>query len=201
MNEFAPDRARRGAGTAHAGATTSSAASSAAPTTARTATPATAPATAPTRSGTAVRAAVCTAVLLAGCQTGGPAEDRRAMSPVMTAPSSAVGPAVGATPVIDLRGFRIETRVGEAFEIRLPGLPDSGHRWRLVDPVPAAVRAVGVARSASGPGDLAGTTAQESWRFVGADPGTGLLTFEFRRPTDASGDPPAQRAIYRVEVH
>jgi inhibitor of cysteine peptidase len=154
-----------------------------------------------TRAGTnrsahaAARLAPALAVVaaLAGCES-------IARSPITETPAT-----VGVAPraddrSVDLRGYRIATRVGENFEIRLPGNPSTGYRWTLVDPVPTVVVADGVVRGEGGRGDLVGAGAQETWTFRGAAPGTGWLNFEYRRPFDPPSTPPAQRTGYRVEV-
>jgi predicted secreted protein len=138
---------------------------------------------------------------LAGCESMAPSERPTGLSsPIWGAPSSAGSHVVDGVQAVDLRGFRIASRVGEAFEVRLPGFPSSGYRWTLVDPVPAAVRTVGIGRSDAGPGELSAAPGQEVWRFEGAGTGGGVLNFEFRRSGDPSSAPPAQRASYRVDV-
>jgi predicted secreted protein len=144
---------------------------------------------------------VALASLLAGCESPSMADRPSMMAPPMLgAPTTSIGPAPDGVPSVDLRGYRIATRVGDLFEVRLPGFPSSGYRWTLVDPVPSIVRTDRVMRGEDGPGDLAGVPTQVAWRFAGAEPGTGTLRFEFRRPTDPPTVPPAQRATYRIEV-
>jgi predicted secreted protein len=153
------------------------------------------------RGGAGVVAVALAAFVLAGCESPNLGDRPSTMAPPMLgAPASSVGPGPDGVPSVDLRGYRIATRVGDLFEIRLPGFPDSGYRWSLVDPVPAIVRGESVARGEAGPGDLAGAPAQEVWRFAGAAAGTGTLHFEFRRPGEPPATPPAQRATYRIEV-
>jgi len=156
--------------------------------------------TAPGRRAVAT-AAVALGTLLAGCETSPTAGHGAGTAPpMMGAPRSTAAPGADGVAAVDLRGHRIAARVGEAFEVRLPGLPATGYRWSLVDPVPDAVRAVGVGRGDAGPGELGGAPRQEVWRFEGARSGTGILGFEFRRPGDPPTVPPAQRASFRVEV-
>jgi predicted secreted protein len=153
------------------------------------------------RGGVPVSAVVALASLLAGCESPSMADRPSMMAPPMLgAPTTSIGPAPDGVPSVDLRGYRIATRVGDVFEVRLPSFPSSGYRWALVDPMPSIVRADRVARGDAGPGDLAGVAAQETWRFAGTEPGTGTLRFEFRRPADPPTEPPAQRASYRIEV-
>lgn len=102
--------------------------------------------------------------------------------------------------VVDLRNYRIDLRVGERVEIRLPGNPSTGYRWTLLDPVPAPIRPIGVARLEPSRTDLAGAPGHEVWTFEAADYGTGSLSFVYRRPFEPASVPPAQRTQYRVEV-
>lgn len=130
--------------------------------------------------------AVLAAVALAGCTTPIAGDAPREPEPPVT---------------VDLRGSRIDVRVGQGFEVRLPGNPSTGYRWVLVDPVPAQVRQLGVARLeriGSGPG--VGAPAQEVFTFEAAQPGVSALAFEYRRPWEAATTPPAQRTGYRLEV-
>lgn len=110
------------------------------------------------------------------------------------------GAAPGLRPVADLRGQRVDVRVGEPFDIRLPSNPSTGYRWTLVDPMPLAVRADGVARYEPGAGGVAGAPGVETWSFVGAAAGSGQLRFEYRRPWEPATIQPAQRASFRVDV-
>lgn len=149
----------------------------------------------------ATAAAVALAVATAGCESTLPGERPAGLSsPMWRAPASAGSRAADGVQAVDLRGFRIETRVGETFEVRLPGFPSGEYRWTLADPLPASIRVAGFERSETGPGALAGAPGQEVWRFEGAAVGPGVLNFEFRRAGDPRSVPPAQRAIYRVEV-
>ena len=107
-----------------------------------------------------------------------------------------VGPAV----VADMRTYRIDLRSGETFEVRLPSTAGTGYRWELVDPLPAPVQAAGVSRIEPPLGDLVGATGQEVWAFQAAGTGRGLLAFIYRRPFDAASVPPAQRAVFRIQV-
>ncbi|MCA3179591.1 MAG: protease inhibitor I42 family protein [Burkholderiaceae bacterium] len=153
------------------------------------------------RRGAPVAAVLVLASLLPGCGSPSMADRPSMMAPPMLgAPTTSIGPAPDGVPSVDLRGYRIATRVGDVFEVRLPGFPSSGYRWTLVGPVPSVVRADRVASSEAGAGELAGVPAQETWRFSGAEPGSGTLRFEFRRPADPPTMPPAQRATYRIEV-
>lgn len=128
--------------------------------------------------------AACAAAMLAGCTT--PATEGTAAMPE-------------APMAVDLRDHRIDVRLGQAFEVRLPGNPSTGYRWRLVDPVPALVRQVGVARVDLVGGGV-GAPAQEVFTFEAAGPGVAPLGFEYRRSADLRAEPPAQRANFRVEV-
>ena len=149
----------------------------------------------------ATAAALAIALAAAGCETNAPGERPAGLSsPIWGAPASAGSRVVDGVQVVDLRGFRIAARVGEAFEVRLPGFPSSGYRWTLSDPLPPSIRAIGVGRAEAGAGDLAGAPGQEVWRFEGAAVGGGVLNFEFRRPDDPPSVPPAQRASYRIDV-
>lgn len=149
----------------------------------------------------AIAIAVALCLATAGCESTSPGERPAGLSsPIWGAPASAGGRGADGMQAVDLRGFRIASKVGEAFEVRLPGFPSSGYRWTLVDPVPAAVRAVGIGRGEPVPGGLAGAPGQEIWRFEGASAGSGVLHFEFRRAGEPASVPPAQRASYRVEV-
>jgi predicted secreted protein len=149
----------------------------------------------------ATAAAIALAVATAGCESTGPGERAAGLSsPMWRAPASAGGRGADGVQAVDLRGFRIETRVGETFEVRLPGFPSSDYRWMLADPLPASIRVAGFERSETGPGLPAATPGREVWRFEGAGVGSGVLGFEFRRAGDPPSTPPAQRAIYRVEV-
>jgi inhibitor of cysteine peptidase len=112
----------------------------------------------------------------------------------------ATPPAVDSAGAADLRAFRIEARVGEPFEIRLPGNPSTGYRWTLIDPVPALLRGVGVARIERGRSDLAGAPGQEIWTFEATAPGSAPLLFEYRRPWEPATVPPAQRTSFRVDA-
>lgn len=133
-------------------------------------------------------AAALAAVALAGCTT--PA------APDATAQREPEPPAV-----VDLRGYRIDVRVGQGFEVRLPGNPSTGYRWVLVDPVPPQARQVGVARvDRLGSDAGVGAPAQEVFTFEAAQPGLSSLAFEYRRAWDAASVPPAQRTRYRLEV-
>ncbi len=155
----------------------------------------------PARRRAAALAVLALATALAACESTQMGDRPSTMAPpMMGAPSSSIGPAPDGVPSVDLRGHRIASRVGDRFEIRLPGFPRTGYRWTLVDPIPGIVRGDGVARGDAGPGDLAGAPAQEVWRFESAAPGQGALRFEFRRPSDPPTTPPAQRATYRIEV-
>lgn len=118
------------------------------------------------------------------------------------APDPGAGPSVTAGPrvVADMRTYRIDLRSGETFEVRLPSAAGTGYRWELVDPVPAPARAAGVSRIEPPLGDLVGATGQEVWDFQAAETGRGLLAFVYRRPFDATSVPPAQRAIFRIQV-
>lgn len=122
------------------------------------------------------------------------------------APFSAPDPgAASASPgrpavVADMRTYQIDLRAGEDFEVRLPSNAGTGYRWELVDPVPAMVRAAGVSRVEPTLGDLVGAPGQEVWAFQGVERGRGLLSFAYRRPFDAATVPPAQRAIFRIQV-
>jgi inhibitor of cysteine peptidase len=141
----------------------------------------------PTMRTSTVAALVLAAVIGAGCAAANT--------------GSASAPVTPPDPVsTDLRGSRIEVRIGEAFEVRLPSNPSTGYRWELVDPVPGIVRAVGVSRVEPTRGDLVGAPGQEVWRFEGATPGIGRLGFIYRRPFEPASTPPAQRTSYRVEV-
>lgn len=102
--------------------------------------------------------------------------------------------------MVDLRNYRIDLRVGERVEVRLPGNPSTGYRWTLVDPLPPLIRPVGVARLEVSRTDLAGAPGHEIWTFEATDYGTGALSFEYRRPFEPASVPPAQRTQYRVEV-
>jgi predicted secreted protein len=119
-----------------------------------------------------------------------------------SAPDPGAGPAVPAGPAVvaDMRTYRIDLRSGETFEVRLPSAAGTGYRWELVDPVPAPVRAAGVSRTEPPLGDLVGATGQEVWAFQAAEAGRGLLAFVYRRPFDAASVPPAQRAVFRIQV-
>jgi inhibitor of cysteine peptidase len=148
-----------------------------------------------------IAAAVALGLALVGCESVAPGERPAGLSsPIWGAPVSAGSRGADGVQAVDLRGFRIASRVGESFEVRLPGFPSSGYRWTLVDPVPAAVRSLGVGRGEPMPGELAGAPGQEIWRFEGASAGAGVLHFEFRRAGEPQSVPPAQRASYRVEV-
>ena len=153
------------------------------------------------RRGVGVAAALAFAAAAAGCESTAPGDRPVGLSaPIWGAPSSAGSHLVDGVQVVDLRGFRIASRIGEAFEVRLPSFPSSGYRWTLVDPVPASIRAVGVGRSEAVPGDLARAPGQEVWRFEGASTGRGVLNFEFRRSADPASAPPAPRATARIDV-
>lgn len=108
--------------------------------------------------------------------------------------------APGGRPVADLRGQRVDVRVGEPFDIRLPSNPSTGYRWTLVDPIPVTVRADGVARYEAGASGVAGAPGVETWSFVGVAAGPGQLRFEYRRPWEPATIQPAQRASFRVDV-
>ncbi len=117
--------------------------------------------------------------------------------------TSNFNPAPPRDPVVssvDLRNYRIDLRIGERVEVRLPGNASTGYRWALVDPVPALIRPIGVARLEPTRTDLAGAPGHEVWTFEAADYGIGALSFVYRRPFDPAGVPPAQRTQYRVEV-
>jgi predicted secreted protein len=159
------------------------------------------PRAAAARAAATAAATVALAVATAGCESTVPGERPAGLSsPMWRAPASAGSRGADGVQAVDLRGFRIETRVGEAFEVRLPGFPSSEYRWTLADPLPASIRVAGFERSETGPGILAGAPGQEVWRFEGAAVGSGVLGFEYRRAGDPPSTPPAQRAIYRVEV-
>ena len=145
--------------------------------------------TTPRRPSEARRAvAAFTTLLLAAC----------AASPISgTAPAQ---PADGGPRAYDLRSARIDVRPGQTFELRLPSNPSTGYRWELVDPVPDAVRALGVSRIEPARGNLVGAPGQEVWTFEGARSGAGTIAFVYRRPFDPTGVAPAQRATFRVEV-
>lgn len=145
------------------------------------------PATAPYRAGRLAAAAIGL-LLAAGCHT----------APMMAGADDAATP--GDRPVADLRGQRVDVRVGQPFDIRLPSNPSTGYRWTLVDPVPTSVRADGVARYEAGASGVAGAPGVETWSFVGAMAGGGQLRFEYRRPWEPATALPAQRASFRVEV-
>lgn len=133
-------------------------------------------------------AGLLAAALLAGCVA----------APITgTAPAQ---PSDGGPRAYDLRTARIDARPGETFELRLPSNPSTGYRWELVDPVPDAVRALGVSRLEPPRGNLVGAPGQEVWTFEGARAGTGTIGFTYRRPSDPRDVPPAQRASVRVEV-
>jgi predicted secreted protein len=119
-----------------------------------------------------------------------------------SAPEPGSGPAIPAGPAVvaDMRTYRIDLRSGETFEVRLPSTAGTGYRWELVDPVPAPVQAAGVSRIEPPLGDLVGATGQEVWAFQAAGTGRGLLAFIYRRPFDAASVPPAQRAVFRIQV-
>jgi predicted secreted protein len=119
-----------------------------------------------------------------------------------SAPEPGSGPALAAGPTVvaDMRTYRIDLRSGETFEVRLPSALSTGYRWELVDPVPAPVQAAGVSRVEPPLGDLVGGTGQEVWAFRAAGTGRGLLAFVYRRPFDPASVPPAQRAIFRIQV-
>jgi predicted secreted protein len=140
------------------------------------------------------RAARVLAIAIASLAAGGCATS------TMTTPNSAATTAGAGAATADLRGFRIDARVGESFEVRLPGQRATGFRWTLVDPVPPVVRATGTTRDEAAVGAIVGASGQESFTFQAAEAGVGQLLFEFRRPADAPTVPPAQRASYRVEV-
>lgn len=133
-------------------------------------------------------AAAIVAGTVAGCAT------RAGEDP---APREPLPPAV-----VDLRGNRIDARLGQRFEVHLPGNPSTGYRWTLTDPVPAQARQVGVVRvdRIGGTGSPIGAPAQEVFTFEATQPGTGSLAFEYRRPWEAGAVPPAQRTRYRLEV-
>ena len=138
----------------------------------------------------ALAALACAAALAAaGCT-----------SPGMLAPPAAATPAGPGASTADLRGYRIDARAGEPFEVRLPSQRASGYRWTLVDPVPPVVRATGTTRDVAAVGAIVGAAGQETFTFQAAEAGVGQLLFEYRRPTDRPDVPPAQRATYRVEV-
>ncbi|MFN7643109.1 MAG: protease inhibitor I42 family protein [Burkholderiales bacterium] len=147
----------------------------------------------PTRGVAARRAAHAAAVLVLGCAAGCAA---------YSAPDAGAGPAVAAGPAVvaDMRTYRIDVRSGETFELRLPTAAGTGYRWQLVDPVPAPVRAAGVSRVEPPLGDLVGASGQEVWAFQAAEAGRGQLAFVYRRPFDAASVPPAQRAVFRIQV-
>jgi predicted secreted protein len=147
----------------------------------------------PTRGVAARRAAHSTAVLVLACAAGCVA---------YSAPDAGGGPAVAAGPAVvaDMRTYRIDVRSGETFELRLPSAAGTGYRWQLVDPVPAPVRVAGVSRVEPPLGDLVGAGGQEVWAFQAAGTGRGLLAFIYRRPFDAASVPPAQRAVFRIQV-
>ena len=119
-----------------------------------------------------------------------------------TAPDPGAASVSPAAPVViaDMRTYRIDVRSGETFEVRLPSNTGTGYRWELVDPVPASVRAAGVSRVEPPLGNLVGAPGQEVWGFQGVEVGRGLLAFVYRRPLDAASVPPAQRAIFRIQV-
>ncbi|RPH44698.1 MAG: hypothetical protein EHM87_09460 [Burkholderiales bacterium] len=119
-----------------------------------------------------------------------------------SAPDPGAASAAAAVPAVvaDMRTYQIEVRSGETFEVRLPSNAGTGYRWELVDPVPASVRASGISRVEPPLGDLVGAPGQEVWGFQGVERGRGLLSFVYRRPFDAATVPPAQRAIYRIQV-
>jgi inhibitor of cysteine peptidase len=127
---------------------------------------------------------------LAGCESTG----------WFKPPSSSASAAAEGPVVTDLRGFRIDVRRGQTFEVRLPSNASTGYRWTLVDPVPPVVRGVGVGRYEQGRTDLAGAPGIETWTFEAVSAGSGPLNFEYRRPWEPPTVPPAQRAAYRVEV-
>jgi len=104
--------------------------------------------------------------------------------------------------VVDLRDHRIDARLGQRFEVHLPGNPSTGYRWALIDPVPAQARQVGVVRvdRIGGSGSPIGAPVQEVFTFEATRPGTAALAFEYRRAWEADSVPPAQRARYRLEV-
>lgn len=121
----------------------------------------------------------------------------------------ATRPGDGAVPgeppppaVVDLRGYRIDARLGQRFEVHLPGNPSTGYRWTLIDPVPAQTRQVGVVRieRVGGGGSPIGAPVQEVFTFEAAQLGVATLAFEYRRPWEPGSVPPAQRTRYRLEV-
>ncbi|MFM1989195.1 MAG: hypothetical protein RJA99_2152 [Pseudomonadota bacterium] len=133
-------------------------------------------------------AGVLAAALLAGC---------------MAAPINGTAPAQpsdGGPRAYDLRTARIDARPGETFELRLPSNPSTGYRWELVDPVPDAVRPIGVSRLESQRGNLVGAPGQEVWTFEAVRAGAGMIGFTYRRPSDPRDVAPAQRATFRIEV-
>ena len=147
----------------------------------------------PMRGVAARRAAHAAAVLVLACAAGCAA---------YSAPDAGAGPAVAAGPAVvaDMRTYRIDVRSGETFELRLPSAAGTGYRWQLVDPVPAPVRVAGASRMEPPLGDLVGASGQEVWVFQAAEAGRGQLAFVYRRPFDAASVPPAQRAVFRIQV-
>lgn len=92
---------------------------------------------------------------------------------------------------------RIETRVGEAFDVEVEAVPTSGFQWQVAALDAERLRLVSDDLEATS--DRIGGSTLQRFRFEALAPGEAELRLALARPWESK--PPAEERTYTVTVH